>query len=142
MRHLSILLSLTIISASLALTQEATKEEQKKEPKKAEHGFALKELTAFHDELHPLVHEALPNGDFDAIRKGTDELLERAMALEKATLPKKFKGRSKEFEKKAGELVQLLQDMSDTKDKVDDATIEKQFNDVHDMFETLAEILK
>ncbi|MBM2840245.1 MAG: hypothetical protein HW412_773 [Bacteroidetes bacterium] len=140
MKHLCTLLLALAVSITASFSQE--KEEAKAEHKKGEHGLALKELTAFHDILHPLVHEALPNSDFATIRKGIDELLEKAMVIQQAKLPKKLLGRSKEFKKKAAELAKELQEMSETKDKVDDATIEKQFNEMHDTFESLAEIIK
>jgi len=140
MKHLCTLLLALAVFTTASFSQE--KEAAKSEHKKGEHGFALRELTAFHDVLHPLVHEALPSSDFGSIRKGIDGLLEKAMTIQQAKLPRKLQGRSKEFKKKAAELVKQLEGMSETKNNVDDATIEKQFNDVHDTFESLAELVK
>jgi hypothetical protein len=142
MKYLCTLLLALATFTATSFSQEKEKEESKADHKKSEHGFALKELTAFHNVLHPLVHESLPGNDFPAIRKGLDELLDKAMAIGKAKLPKKLQGRSKEFKKKSSELVMQLKEMVETKDKVDDATIEKQFNEMHETFESLAELLK
>ena len=43
---------------------------------KMEHDFAIKELDSLHDILHPLVDDALPDKDYEAIR--LDKLLEYA----------------------------------------------------------------
>ena len=104
--------------------------------------FAMKELKAFHDVLHPLVHDALPKSDFGRIRGGLEKLLEKAKAIQAAKLPKPLEGRSQEFENVSESLVAGLEDMVSMKDKVDDATIEKLFNEMHDTFEQLVEITR
>ena len=116
--------------------------EMKDEGKKSEHAFAIKELKLFHDVLHPLVHDALPKGDFGRIRSNLEKLLKKATAIDKAKLPKDLAGRKAEFKTKSGELVTLLTEMVSMKDKVDDDTLEKMFNEMHERFEQLAEIVK
>lgn len=135
---ISLVLTLVITSAMLALAQEQKQQDEKK----SEPGFPLKEMGVFHRILHPLVHDALPNGDFGAIRGKLDTLLAQAKAIQKAKLPKKFTGRKEEFDKKSKELVSNLTDMVSMKDIVDEATMEKLFNDMHETFESLAELLR
>ena len=120
----------------------STAQDQKQEGKKSEPAFALKEMNVFHKILHPLVHDALPNNDFAAIRSKLDTLLAEAKALQQAKLPKKFAGRKDEFDKQSAELVSQLTDLVSMKDIVDDATLEKLFNDMHESFESLGEILR
>lgn len=123
-------------------TSVPAQEQMKHDEKKSGHKFALKELKVFHDVLHPLFHDALPRGDFSTIRSKLHELHKDAVAIQKAKLPKKLAGRQKEFDNKSAVLVSLLGDMVSMKDIVDDATIEKMFNDMHEAFEGLAELMK
>ncbi len=135
--------ALVLFTLIFAGTSAAPAQEQMKhDKKKSDHKFALKELKVFHDVLHPLYHNALPKGDFSAIRNKLNELHMDAIAIQKAKLPKKLAGRQKEFDNKSAAIVFLLGDMVSMKDKVDDATIEKMFNDMHEAFESLAELMK
>lgn len=134
---IAIVLTFVVTSGMLATAQE-----QKQEAKKSEPAFALKEMNVFHKMLHPLVHDALPNSDFTAIRSKLDTLLAEGKAIRQAKLPKKFAGRKEEFEKQSEELVSELKDLVSMKDIVDDATLEKLFNDMHESFESLGEILR
>src|SRR5687767_14652373 len=40
-----------------------------------QHGFSVSQYEQFHDVLHPLEHEALPNKDFRRIRNKAPELI-------------------------------------------------------------------
>ena len=131
-----------IIVALFTGTMAASGQEQAKPGEKPVHSFAVKELKAFHDILHPLVHDALPKSDFGRIKKGLDKLLQKAIAIQKAKLPKELAGRKEEFKNTSNNLVTQLQDMVAMKDKVDDETLEKTFNEMHDTFEQLAEITR
>jgi hypothetical protein len=42
-----------------------------------QHHFSVKEYEEFHDVLHPLEHEALPNKDYRRIRLQAGELVKR-----------------------------------------------------------------
>ena len=131
------LLALTFVITSGML---AAAQEQKE--KKSETDFPIREMAVFHHILHPLVHDALPKGDFGAIREKLDTLLAEANAIHKAKLPKKFAGRKEEFDNGSKKLVSQLTDMVAMKDIVDEATMEKLFNDMHESFESLAELLR
>jgi hypothetical protein len=127
------------LCSTLLLAQEKA-EDTKKVTKL--HEFALKELDIFHDALHPLVHEALPNNDYTTIRAGLQDLLTKAKAIEKARLPRKFASRRKEFQKQSKLLVSQLADMNEVKNKIDGDTLGKKFNDMHETFETLVELVR
>jgi hypothetical protein len=133
---------IAIVIGFVATSGILSAQEKKEEGKKSEPAFALKEMNVFHKILHPLVHDALPNNDFAAIRSNLDTLLAEAKAIQQAKLPKKFAGRKEEFEKQTEELVSQLTDLVSMKDIVDDATLEKLFNDMHESFESLGEILR
>ena len=136
-------LFLPVIFLILAFTAVSVCQEKKEtKEKKPVTQSVVKEVQAFHKVLHPLVHDALPDGDFGTIRKNLEKLLEEANAIQEAQVPKKLAGRQKEVEDTAEKLVSELKDLVSTKDIVDDATLEKLFNDMHETFEQLAEIVK
>lgn len=135
---------LFVITSVLVLScfTYAQKKEHHEGHEGKKHSFALKELDVFHDALHPLVHESYPDGDFETIRAGLEDLLVRAEAIQKAKLPKKLAGRKKEFQKQSKELVGQLHEMIGMKDVVDDETLGVKFNDMHETFETLVNLLR
>ncbi len=135
---------LLIVAMVLALCSitYAQEKELHGEQEGMKHSFALKELDAFHDALHPLVHESYPDGDFDTIRAGLENLLDKAKAIEKAKIPKKLAGRRKEFQKQSKELVAQLNEMIEIKDVVDDEMLGTKFNDMHETFESLVHLLR
>ena len=51
------------------------------------HGLSVKQYEAFHDVLHPLEHEALPNKDFRRIRAKSALLMKRGLAIVKLGVP-------------------------------------------------------
>ena len=106
-----------------------------------EHSFAVKELDKFHDMLRPLFHESLEKGDFDAIRMGIDSLYQRAVAIEKSKLPKKFSGKKSQFQKSAKQLVAQLSFMKKNKSTMDNEKLKSKFEEMHNKFESLAELL-
>ena len=130
-----ILVTVLLTATSSMFGQDKMKDEGK-------HGFTMKQVKAFHDVLHPLVHDALPKGDFAKIRNTLDKLLVKATAIQNAKLPKALAGRKQEFDDACNTLVTQLEEMNAMKDKVDDDTLEKSFNEMHDTFEQLAQIAR
>ena len=133
-----LLFSLYIFSASIALAQQGHNAAAMHEKEK--HGFGVKEYDAFHDVLHPLQHEALPQKDFKTIRAKASELNTVGKAIVKRGIPKGvkqgavFKKELKAFEKA------LSKYMQDAKSG-DDAQLETSYRAVHDTFEELAGML-
>jgi NTP pyrophosphatase (non-canonical NTP hydrolase) len=140
----SVLGVMVFASFSLAMAQEELKPIQLDAPKQEEskHHFALKELDAFHETLHPLVHEALPEGNFDAIRENLNLLLEQAEAIRKAELPNTFSKKQESFNEESAKLVSQLKAMADMKDADNTAELEKAFDEMHEQFEKLAGMLR
>lgn len=132
-----LIVAMVLVLCSISYAQE----KQHGEQEGMKHSFALKELDVFHDALHPLVHESYPEGDFDTIRAGLENLLDKAKAIEKARLPKKLAGRKKGFLKQSKELVTQLTEMIEIKDVVDDDILGMKFNDMHETFEGLVQLL-
>ena len=52
------------------------------------HGFVVKQYEDFHDVLHPLEHEALPQNDFKRIRTKSALLANRGKAIVRLGVPR------------------------------------------------------
>ena len=145
MKSLTIILGVLLVSmATFAQEVKQDMQPESKHDMKQEHkghDFALKELDEFHDLLHPLVHDAYENGDFETIRAGLGDLVPKAVAIEKVKLPKKYDSRKKEFQKQAKLLVSQVKDLAQIKDKVDDEILGSKFDEMHETFEHLAGLL-
>ena len=130
------LLSVTIILASTCFYAQETMDAAKKS-----HGSdatSVKELDAFHELLHPLVHEAYPNKDYSTIRKAIPDLVTAAKKLKNASLPTELN--KKEFKKNSSKLLKELTALNKKKDKLTDEEFGKKFMEMHDTFESIMEL--
>lgn len=98
------------------------------------------EFRSFHDVLHPLMHEALPQKDYKTMRARAGELVKRGRAIVQAGAPHgvtdeaAFRKGLKSFD------AELTAFRKAARGK-NDAQLEKTFNAVHDTFEMLADML-
>lgn len=134
MRHaiISIVIFMVIGYASYA--------QEKQEPAKQQHetqAVVVKELDAFHELLHPLVHEAYPAKDFAAIKKALPGLVDAAVSMKKASLPPKFAAKADIYKKHSKKLLQQLSTMNKMKAKLTDDELGKRFMEMHDTFESI-----
>ncbi len=129
---ISIVIFMIFVCASYA--------QEKPEPAKQQHempGVAVKEVDAFHELLHPLVHEAYPAKDFAAIKKGLPGLVDAAVSMKKASLPPKFAAKKNLYKKHSKKLHQQLTSMNKMKSKLTDDELGKRFMEMHDTFESI-----
>lgn len=107
-----------------------------------DHGFSVKEYELFHDVLHPLEHEALPQNDFKRIRGAAGELVTRGEAILKLGVPRgveqKYLDEFKEWLGKFGEALKRFK--SDARGGTDEQ-LKESYSFVHDSFEMLAAML-
>jgi hypothetical protein len=135
---LSIFTAITLFSctASLSLVHGATTDSA------PDHGFSVKEYRDFHDVLHPLEHEALPNNDFKTIRAKAGLLVALGQEILKLGVPGGVEDKNsedfKEGLKKFGEA--LAKFKTDAGDGTDDQ-LKASYTAVHDSFEMLAAML-
>ncbi len=107
-----------------------------------QHGFSVPEYEQFHDVLHPLEHEALPNKDFRRIRNKAPELIRRGKAIVALGVPAgtneqrkaEFASELKKFDKALSKLRTDARKGSNTK-------LKASYSAVHDSFEMLAAML-
>ena len=131
-------LGLAILASMSMVSFHVTAQESHKK----EHGFAVKQYEAFHDVLHPLEHEALPNKDFQRIRAQSALLNKRGRAIVNLGVPH---GTSDENKKEFGvELKKFSQALTKFRTDARRGTNEqlaKSYSAVHDSFEMLAGML-
>jgi len=129
-----------LIGSSLTFSQE--KSAPTEEKKSAMEMGGIKELDAFHELLHPLVHDAYPQKDFAAIKEALPNLIESATTLKSAKLPQSMSGKKKAFRTESKKLVTQLTQLNKKKDTLGDEEFGKRFMNMHDTFEKLMEMTK
>lgn len=135
----------TCVGVALSLffvTIETTAQPFPQHKQAGESKFPTMELAAFHDVLHPLVHEALPQKDVTRIRRGAAELAKAKKKVVKAQLPKM----SEDHKKNVTELVGFLDASVDDLVKAarqtgNDEDVLKALDAVHLEFEDLVEAI-
>jgi hypothetical protein len=108
----------------------------------AQHHFSAKEYEQFHDVLHPLEHEALPNKDYRRIRSQSGELVKRGKAVVKGGVPEalieekktEFMAELKTFDAALNKFKNVARRGSNTK-------LKTSYSAVHDSFEKLMSML-
>jgi hypothetical protein len=106
-----------------------------------QHGFRFKEYDAFHDILHPLQHEALPQGDFQRIRSMANELVTRGKAILRLGVPKAPKANRRAFSKALREFDRALVRFKTDAKGDNNTQLKKSYLAVHDSFEKLADLV-
>jgi hypothetical protein len=102
--------------------------------------FSVKEYNEFHEVLHPLQHEALPNKDFKTIRARAGELTSLGEAIVKVGVVANVKN-AVEFEKELKNFSEGLAKFKTDAANANDAQLEVSYLAVHDSFEMLAGML-
>lgn len=106
------------------------------------HGFGIKQYDDFHDVLHPLQHESLPNKDFKTIRTKSALLAQRGRAIIKVGTPAKLADENRaEFARELKKFTKALTKFRNNAKRGSDAQLEVSYSAVHDSFEMLAALL-
>jgi hypothetical protein len=109
----------------------------------AQHEFGLKQYEQFHDALHPLQHEALPNNDFKSMRAGSRLLVKRGNAIVALGIPRSTpKNERKEFAAELSKFRTALRQFRAAALKGTDEQLKTSFSALHDSFEMLAGMLR
>jgi hypothetical protein len=102
----------------------------------------IAEIEAFHEILAPLWHEALPNNEYDTIRESIPQLMQKADALTKVTLPEKYAFLQDEFLEKSNALVNSIEELAEVclEDSLE-SHIDDRMETMHDAYHDLVECL-
>jgi hypothetical protein len=120
-------------------TRPANPQEVRHEKK---HGFGVKQYEHFHDVLHPLEHEALPQKDFRRIRAKSAQLAKRGNAIVRLGVPRGTSEQNRpEFARELKKFsAALTRFRSDARRGTNDE-LKTSYSAVHDSFEMLAAML-
>lgn len=106
------------------------------------HGFHFKQYEDFHEVLHPLQHEALPNKNFKEIRAKSALLTRHGRAIVKLGVPRGTgKENRTEFINELNKFNKALTKYRSDARRGTDAQLEASYSAVHDSFEMLAALL-
>lgn len=108
----------------------------------AQHGFSVKQYEEFHDVLHPLEHEALPNNDFGRIRKQSATLIKHGREIVKVGVPNGTAAEKQaEFRKELAKFSSALNKFRTHARRGSNSQLKTSYSAVHDSFEMLAAML-
>lgn len=102
----------------------------------------LKEMDNFHQTLYVVVHKSLPDKAYDKIRGASADLVTKAQAITKATLPKRLEAKSDAFQKAAAELLAAAKTLDASGQAHDHDGMEKGVDAVHAKYEALQKLFE
>ena len=97
----------------------------------------LKEMDLFHQSLYVMVHKYLPEKSYDKIRGASADLVSKAEAVAKASLPKSREAKTEAFKKAAAELLEAAKALDAAGKAHDHAGMEAGVEKVHAKYEAL-----
>jgi hypothetical protein len=97
----------------------------------------LKEMEVFHQGLYVIYHQYLPEKAYDKIRGASADLLSKAEAITKASLPKSQAAKAEAFQKAAAELLDAAKALDAAGRAHDHSGMEKGVEDVHTRYQAL-----
>ena len=108
----------------------------------AQHHAGPKVYEEFHDVLHPLEHEALPNKDYRRIRSQSGELVKRGKAIVKTGVPAALTGDKRtEFVLEMSTFNAALNQLKTASRRGSNSRLARSYSAVHDSFEKLMQML-
>ncbi len=105
-----------------------------------EHNFGNRAFEFFHDRLHPLQHDALPNADYKTMRARAADLVRAGQPLTKMRVPEDMPDRVA-FLKHQKEFTAALTKFRRAATRGTDEQLKTSFTVVHDSFEEMAQLL-
>lgn len=140
--RLSFLFALAILCLTFLANPRNTDAANFQEGHGGKHGLSVRQYDEFHDVLHPLQHEALPNKDFKLIRAKSALLESRGRAIVRLGVPRGTKQESRtEFSSELKKFSKALTKYRRDARRGTDAQLEASYSAVHDSFELLAAML-
>jgi len=97
----------------------------------------LKEMDVFHQALYVVFHKYLPEKAYDMIRGAAADLVTKAEAITKATLPKRLEPKAEAFNKAAADLLTAAKTLDAAGQAHDHDGMEKGVDTVHAKYQAL-----
>jgi hypothetical protein len=100
----------------------------------------LKEIDDFHKVLYVVYHKYLPNKEYVNIRSVCDDMILKAEAITKATLPKRLEGKTEEFTAASKDLLAASKNLKATCLTENSDLIENAVESLHTKYQALEKI--
>jgi len=100
----------------------------------------LKEVDTFHQALYVVFHTYLPNKEYDKIRGAGADLVAKAEAVNKATLPTKLEAKAGAFKTAAVELLEAAKALDAAGQAHDHSGMEKGVDTLHAKYQALEKL--
>jgi len=100
----------------------------------------LKEMDEFHKVLYVIYHKDLPAKDYEKIKAATQELILRAEAITKATLPGRLEARKEQFTRAASELYEEAKVLGKTAKTKSGEAVAAAVEKVHAKYQDLVKV--
>jgi len=100
----------------------------------------LKEVDEFHQSLYVVYHKYAPDKEYDKIRTSTSDLLTKAEAIIKISLPARLQAKTEPFKKAASELFDAVKELEAAGKAHDHDGLEKGVEKVHSKYQALEKI--
>jgi hypothetical protein len=102
----------------------------------------LKEMDEFHKVLYVVYHRDLPGKDYEKIKAATQELILKAEAITKATLPGRLEARKAQFTKAASELYEEAKALGETTKMKSGEAVTAAVEKVHAKYQDLVKVFE
>jgi hypothetical protein len=102
----------------------------------------LKEMDDFHKVLYVVYHKHLPDNKFGEINAVSSDLVQKAEAITKATLPQRLEGKKEKFAIAAKDLWEASQKLQETCSAGNTEAIEKAVEYLHTKYQDLEKIFE
>ncbi|MDD8025594.1 MAG: hypothetical protein PHI34_03695 [Acidobacteriota bacterium] len=102
----------------------------------------LAEVGAFHQALYPFVHQYAPENKYDKIRGGAADLLAKAEAVAKVTLPARQAAKAEAFKAAAAALVEAAKALAAAADGHDHDGMVKGVETLHTKYQALEAVFE
>ena len=102
----------------------------------------LKEMDEFHKVLYIIYHKDLPDKDYGKIKTSAPELLAKAEAVLKATLPARLEPRTEQFKAAAAALYEASKALAQTVETQTGEPVTAAVENVHTKYEDLAKVFE
>ena len=136
----SILICVTCIIVASSIITATPARRHTAQNAETEHNFGNRAFELFHDQLHPLQHDALPSADYKTMRARAADLVRAGQPLTKMRVPSNMPERAA-FLKHQKEFTAALTKFRRAATRGTDEQLKTSFTVVHDSFEEMAHLL-
>jgi len=141
MKQLPIQVTLLIL-LTLAFTGQLLVSQEKPKDLAVETAANVPELAEFHKVIYKIYHYSMPQNSLEEVKASVGQLQDKMAALNKATLPVRFRGKEESFTEARGQLDKAVAQLATTIGSNDSGKIKIAVEAMHASYQALAKILE